>query len=69
LTTIAAITAYLTAADSGADDDNPVPLAAARNLTTDWQNLFNAIEAAGKYVSLDLTACAMANMTGYYRRI
>jgi uncharacterized repeat protein (TIGR02543 family) len=60
---VVVIAEYLAAASGGNSADNPVPLEAAFNLTTYWQKVLSAIQTEGKYVSLDLTACAMANMT------
>jgi hypothetical protein len=61
---VSAIAEYLAAASGGNSVDNPVPLEAELNLTTKWLNLLSVIQTAEKYVSLDLAACAMADMTG-----
>jgi chitodextrinase len=60
---IAELAVYLLGVAGGSSADNPVPLKAALNLTSDWANLLGAIETADKYVSLDLTTCAMTNMS------
>jgi hypothetical protein len=53
------IAAHLANAAGGADADHPVPLVAALNLAANWEALLLTIQAAGKYVDLDLSACAV----------
>jgi hypothetical protein len=55
---IAAIAAYLTAASGGTAADDPVPLPVDIQLSgAAWTGLLQAIEDAGRYVALDLSAC------------
>jgi hypothetical protein len=64
-TSIDAVAKYLSSATGGATVDNPVPLIVKIDLqnmlATDsgWKKLLGAINTAGKYVALDLSACTM----------
>nr|AGS51805.1 internalin-like protein (LPXTG motif) [uncultured bacterium contig00053] len=66
LTSLAAVAAYLASASGGASAADPIPLPvsiALGDMTSSsdgWQELLSAIENAGKYVALDLSACAMS---------
>ena len=44
---------------SGTTAGTPIPLPARIDFSTEWQELLTAIDTAGKYVALDLSACAM----------
>jgi hypothetical protein len=60
---IADASAYLSAVAGGQIADDPAPLPVALKLTdtmNGWMALLSAINAAGKYVALDLSACAMS---------
>jgi hypothetical protein len=60
LLSAAAVEASLTAASGGLSGNDPVPLAVAVELSAaGWTALFSAIDGAGKYVALDLSACPM----------
>jgi hypothetical protein len=59
LTRVSAVTAYLSKAGGGTTVDNPVPLPVKLD-DGDWAALFGAINTAGKYAALDLSASAMA---------
>jgi hypothetical protein len=51
----------LASAPGGNTADNPVPLTLSGSLANEgWATVLSAIAAADKYVSLDLSACAMA---------
>jgi hypothetical protein len=67
LNTVSAVSAYLASASGGAAPSNAVPLAADLNLAdtgeNGWAALLSAIGNAKKYVSLDLSACAMSGTT------
>jgi hypothetical protein len=59
---IAGIMAYLSDASNaskGLSATDPVPLTVSLDLASDWGNLLSVIQAAGKYVALDLSACTM----------
>ena len=64
---IDAVTKYLSTVQGGSSADNPAPLAVKidlQNTTEDasgWKQLLNAIDTAGKYVALDLSACTLPN--------
>ncbi|MDR2445308.1 MAG: leucine-rich repeat domain-containing protein [Spirochaetaceae bacterium] len=63
LDSVAAITSYLSSVSGGTTSANPVTLALSLNLadnTNGWIGLLTAINSAGKYVALDLSACTMA---------
>jgi hypothetical protein len=62
---IAAWIAAVVAEDpsAGFDADHPIPLLLDIGLAADWTNLLTAIDAASKYVSLDLSACGMMSGT------
>jgi hypothetical protein len=60
---IAAIRNYLAAAGGGISADTPVSLLVELNLASGWTGLLDAIADVGKYVSLDLSACAMSSTT------
>jgi hypothetical protein len=63
LDTIALIDAYLSGASGGGSANSPVPLPAALNLSSEgegWAALLSKIKEKGKYVALDLSACAMS---------
>ncbi|MDR2608542.1 MAG: leucine-rich repeat domain-containing protein, partial [Treponema sp.] len=51
---------YISAASTGAD---PVPLPVNIDLASGWSTLLSAIQAGGKYVALDLSACTMSGTT------
>ena len=55
---VAGVDAYLADAAGGTSED-PVPLALAIDLSADWTDLLSAIETAGKYAALDLSASTM----------
>jgi hypothetical protein len=71
LESIEDVTAYLAAAAGGATPGNPVDLPLEMDLgampdaakSSAWYQLLDAIEAAGLYVELDLSACTI-NVTG-----
>jgi hypothetical protein len=50
---------YLNGQSGGADPGDPVLLAVNLDLAADWESLLSTIDSSGKYVSLDLSACAM----------
>ena len=53
---------YLAAQAGGTSTDNPVHLPLGLQLTeTNWQNTLAAIDTAGKFVALDLTACTRSS--------
>jgi hypothetical protein len=55
------ITDYLANAQGGDTAANSIPLSLNISLANGgWENLFSAVDASGKYVSLDLAACSMA---------
>ena len=58
---------YLKISEGGNDAGNPIPLSVNINLDDTNKNgladLFSAIQNAGKYVNLDLSACSMAGTT------
>jgi hypothetical protein len=57
--------AYLSAAPGGAIPGDPLSLPVNVSLSeTGWADLLTAIQAAEKYVALDLSACDMTSMTG-----
>jgi spermidine/putrescine transport system substrate-binding protein len=64
-TSIDAVAKYLSTATGGASVDNPIPLSVKIDLQnmlaadSGWKKLLAAINTAGKYVSLDLSACIM----------
>jgi hypothetical protein len=61
---IAPIANYLITADGGGPGDEPISLHLALPLTGDnWNNLLIAIDGAGKYVNLDLSACTRSSET------
>jgi hypothetical protein len=63
LDTIAKIDAYLGSASGGGSAASPVPLPVQLNLSSGgegWAALLSKIQEKGKYVALDLSACAMA---------
>jgi hypothetical protein len=53
------VTDSLTAASGGNSAANPVSLTLNLDLASDWVDLLSVIQAAGKYVALDLSACTM----------
>jgi hypothetical protein len=54
------IAAYLANAEGGESSANPVPLVLSMDLANGgWESLRATINTGGKYVSLDLAACAM----------
>jgi hypothetical protein len=55
---IAGVQAYLSSVSGGTSADNPVPLAAEFSFASNWDALLSSIQSAGKYVALDLSACA-----------
>jgi hypothetical protein len=58
LTSIEAVEDYLEAVSGGSGAADPVPLAVSLSLSAyNWTDLLGAIAAAGRYVSLDLSAC------------
>jgi uncharacterized protein YjdB len=59
VTSIAEVQTYLAAASGGVSAADPVSLPVAISLASDWSNLLSAIQTGGKYVALDLSACAM----------
>jgi hypothetical protein len=65
LTSVAEVAAYLNAQTGGTSVDDPVTLPMQINLGTlsqngsGFQQLLNAIQTAGKYVDLNLSACIM----------
>ena len=67
LSTIANVTAYLTAPANIGTLTEPLPLVVGFNLGVDsdnnnnWQQMLRAVAAAGDYVELDLSACSMSN--------
>ena len=67
---IEGVVKYLADTQDGTSADNPVPLTVQidlQNTTAEesgWKQLLNAIDTAGKYVALDLSACAIPN-TGF----
>jgi hypothetical protein len=63
LNTIANIETYLAAASGGNSAADPILLEVDLDLTSDWADLLDAI--AGKYVALDLSACAMSGTTTF----
>ncbi|MCL1927288.1 MAG: leucine-rich repeat domain-containing protein [Treponema sp.] len=64
---IETVSKYLSKTKNGASADNPAPLSVKidlQNTTADasgWKQLLNAIDTAGKYVILDISACTMPN--------
>jgi hypothetical protein len=58
LTSIEDVKAYLGVVAGGANAGAPVPLPVSINLG--WTDLLTAIQEAGKYVDLDISACKMA---------
>jgi hypothetical protein len=67
VTTAAELTALLSGASSGESSADPILVKITVDLTdgTDgWAALLAAIETGDKYVSLDLSDCTMAGMTG-----
>jgi hypothetical protein len=57
------IATYLGSASGGANADSPVPLALNLQLTADnWAAVLSAVNTAGKFVSLDLSACTAAGV-------
>jgi hypothetical protein len=65
-TSIAAVTGYLASASGGATTAAPVDLTVTLTLADSangWVALLGAIQTAGKYVALDLSACAMSENT------
>jgi hypothetical protein len=52
--------AWLSSASGGSAAPEPVPLAAAVDLSSGWASLLSAIDRAGKYAALDLSVCEMA---------
>jgi hypothetical protein len=65
ITDIKDVLPYLQSADGGEIPGNPVFLPVAFEYTANWPALFNVIQTAGKYVALDLSACAMAGTTAF----
>jgi hypothetical protein len=67
--TVSGVTSYITqvlTADSTAGNSaaNPIFLPVRLNLAgTGWTDLLSAIQTAGKYVALDLSACTMTGIT------
>jgi hypothetical protein len=65
--TVAELNALLDAAPGGTDRDNPVLVTINADLTdtggNGWADFLSAIQAKGKFVSLDLSDCTMAGMT------
>ncbi|MDR0629493.1 MAG: leucine-rich repeat domain-containing protein [Treponema sp.] len=60
LSSVAAVATYLATATGGTSEADPVSLEVALNYDTDGEALLNAIETAGKYVTLDLSACTLS---------
>jgi hypothetical protein len=64
-TSIEAVAKYLSTTTGGAVKENPIPLAVKIDLQnmlasdSGWKKLLGAINTAGKYVALDLSACTM----------
>ncbi|MDR3172632.1 MAG: leucine-rich repeat protein, partial [Treponema sp.] len=57
----ASIAGYINGeANYAGTDADPIPLPLGIDLSTEWANLLSAINTAGKYVALDLSACTMA---------
>jgi hypothetical protein len=59
LDSIDAVTAYLSSASGGMTADDPIPLAVALAIPTNWFNLLTAIGRGDRYVDLDLSECTM----------
>jgi hypothetical protein len=49
----------ITGAYDGSGADRPIPLPVTISLPDDWAGILSAIQTAGKYVALDLSACTM----------
>jgi hypothetical protein len=58
-TDVAAVRTYLAGASGGGSEGDPVSLAVRFSLGDGWPELLAAIAGAGKYVSLDLSACVV----------
>ncbi|MDR1072194.1 MAG: leucine-rich repeat domain-containing protein, partial [Treponema sp.] len=57
---LAGLEALANAPAGGNTADNPIPLMLSGNLTTNgWKAVCYTVDAAGKYVTLDLSACTM----------
>jgi hypothetical protein len=59
LTSINAVNTALESASGGLTPNGAVPLPVSLDLSTGWALLLTAIQSAGKYVALDLSACVM----------
>jgi hypothetical protein len=64
-TTFTAIYDTLASAPGGLTAADPVPLPVSLDLSTGWIPLLTAIQSAGKYVALDLSACTMGGGTEF----
>jgi hypothetical protein len=56
---IAKLAREISESPNGDSADNPVEVTVDMNLTDYWADLLTTIEAVGKYVALDLSACTM----------
>jgi len=72
LTDVNHVIPYLALQTGGLTTDNPVNLPMRINLgsltaaNSEWQNLLAAINTAGKYINLDLSACTMTTVANTY---
>jgi hypothetical protein len=66
ITSVAALTSFLSSAPEGSTVDDPIPVKIEVDLTNTvngWAAMLSAINSAQKYLDLDLSECTMAGMT------